>query len=408
MAAQRQHRREATAALVSELRALQDLLQVKLTQRGELKKALEALLETLAAPASPVVRSPALEPIPAAAPFAPSRALVVMTLNLQYYSSYPDDRMAAAHRLREATGGPNPPDVICVQEGVKDVDVLSAAGFELCVCAGREHLAQSVSDMVYGDAGTLRTCKEALHSALLCNQIYIRRGSGWEVEARGAERVSSDMWLAGGGGRAQGPLAMRSMAWARLRCTGTTGPAVVVMCTHLTGGRFEDQYFAQQLAQERRRQVERCARFFAEQRPRRSDDDVGILVGDFNATREYTMEGPMHGYFRAAIAQSEGVRSDARAAGMESEADLEENFKAYMTSPFMELDRLGWTFAYGKEVGITSGFGHLIDHMAASRPLQVASAEVIYLTNQKVGQTKPDTDLPLTDHNAVKAVFLIQ
>jgi len=54
---------------------------------------------------------------------------------------------------------------------------------------------------------------------------------------------------------------------------------------------------------------------------------------------------------------------------------------------------------------VTSGFGHLIDHMVMSRPLNVISAKVIFLTNQKIGNKTRDTDLPLTDHNAVKTTF---
>lgn len=42
-----------------------------------------------------------------------------------------------------------------------------------------------------------------------------------------------------------------------------------------------------------------------------------------------------------------------------------------------------------------------------SRPLKVIQAKVIYLTNQKFGNKPKDTNLPLTDHNAVKTIFRI-
>jgi len=46
--------------------------------------------------------------------------------------------------------------------------------------------------------------------------------------------------------------------------------------------------------------------------------------------------------------------------------------------------------------------------MAMNRPLQVTSTEVSYLTNQRFGGGPADTHLPLTDHNAVKSVFVIK
>jgi len=163
----------------------------------------------------------------------------------------------------------------------------------------------------------------------------------------------------------------------------------------------------QQLAQERRRQPEECVKFFKEGRPNPKDDDVGILVGDFNALDDYESNGVMHGYFMAGIAGSEGVNEDASAAGLESTEALEERFKDYMISPFVALRDLGWTFAYDKKIGVTSAFGHVIDHVATNKPLEVESAEIRYLTNQKFGNKPPDTDLVITDHNAVQVSFLI-
>lgn len=332
--------------------------------------------------------------------------LSVKTLNLQYFASYPKDEDAARLRLLEITGGDAPPDVICVQEALASKNVLRDVGFDLQVCAGARGLAQSVNDMVYGDAPTLRACDESSHAELLCNQIYTRRSSGWLVVDSGAMQISSDLQLVGGGGRAQGKLAVRSMVWVKLCRIATPVPAVYVMNTHISGGRFEDQYFVQQLANERFHQPDRVMKFFNEQRPNPEADDIGIIVGDFNATPDYMHGGPMSGYFKASITGSPGVQADADAGDVKGSA-LEECFKAYMISPFAAFKKHGWSFAYGSEVGVTSGFGHLVDHMAMSRPLQVFSAKVSYLTNQKVGNKPLDTDLPLSDHNSVKTVFLI-
>lgn len=328
--------------------------------------------------------------------------LSVMTLNLQYFASFPQDEALASQRLRELTGGV---DIICVQEGLCGVDVLKAAAFELCICAGEKGQAQSVRDMVYGDGAALGACPEGIRSKLLCNQIYIRRGSPWRVGAVGCEQISSDLCLTGGCGRAKGPLALRTMVWVRLQHHDAHRPAVYVMCVHLSGGRFEDQYFVQDLAAERHRQIERCTAFFSERRPYAEASDVGVLVGDFNATTTYTSNGTMSSYFKAGIAVSEGVAEDARIAQVQMGTELEGLFEAYMLSPFTALDHLGWTLAYGEELGVTSAFGHLIDHMALSRNLLVENAEVVYLTNQKLGNKAADTDLPLTDHNAVKIVL---
>jgi len=235
----------------------------------------------------------------------------------------------------------------------------------------------------------------------------MRRGSEWQVAERGAMQISRDLQLAGGGGRLQGKLAIRSMVYVRLRHRECPDLSAFVLCAHITGGRFEDQYFVQQLAEERKMQLQKIISFF-NQRKDPQVDDVGILVGDFNATSVYTSDGPMHGYYKAGIASTEGVKADSIAAGVESEEALEALFKAYMISPFTAISDHGWTFAYDRQqVGYTSGFGHCIDHMAMNRPLQVTSTEVSYLTNQRFSGGQ-DTHLPLTDHNAVKSVFVIK
>jgi endonuclease/exonuclease/phosphatase family metal-dependent hydrolase len=222
----------------------------------------------------------------------------------------------------------------------------------------------------------------------------------------GAKQVSSDVQLTGTAGRPQGKLAIRSMAWLKLK-KNNAKHSVYVICTHLSGGRFEDQYFAQQLSNERRLQTERALDFF-KMRQGANCNDVGILVGDFNATTEYTEDGPMHGYFKSAIASSAGVHADASAAGLKHDHEVEALFKDYMVSPFSAIKERGWNVAYSQsQVGPTSGFGHLIDHMATSHPLRVVSAEAVYFTNQKFGNKPKDTELPLTDHNAVRAIFAI-
>jgi len=382
-------RRQVVNALAEDLREMDKALRDWKAQRVELKSAVQRLIDVLPAEGQ-----------------GKTTPLVVMTLNLQYFASYPADQEQALGKLKQALGGPNPPDVICVQEGLASRDVLKDVGFELIICTGALKLAQSVREMVYSDAAALKACPEQYHDELLCNQLYLREGSEWEVEDQGAERIASNMVLDGGGSRVKGPLAIRSMCWLKLRWPGASTPAAFVMCTHITGGRFEDQYYIQQLAEERARQPEKCIDIFKKRKGAR-DDDVGILVGDFNATENYKVGGPMSGYFKFGIASSEGVKSDAEKAGLTSPEAIEDAFKVYMVSPFKAIEAQDWTFAYGEEVGISSGFGHLIDHMALSRKVPVKKAEIIFLTNQKTKDAAEDTDLVITDHNAVKVSFAI-
>ncbi len=56
--------------------------------------------------------------------------LGVMSLNLQYYASYPTDEEAAREKLMQVIHeGAMPPDVICVQEGIASKDVLASTGY---------------------------------------------------------------------------------------------------------------------------------------------------------------------------------------------------------------------------------------------------------------------------------------
>lgn len=110
----------------------------------------------------------------------------------------------------------------------------------------------------------------------------------------------------------------------------------------------------------------------------------------------------MHGYFASSIEKSEAVKQDAASNNI---ACLENSFGKYMMSPFIAIKDEGWTLAYSEgQVGATSTFGHVIDHMAVSDHRLSAQVERLIATNQRFSQTK-DTDVPITDHNAVQATF---
>lgn len=337
--------------------------------------------------------------------------LTVMTLNFQYFAQYPKQESEGLRRIQEITSqtedGP-PPDIICVQEGLATRNVLRDAGYDLLVSSSCT--AQSVREMVYEDEQALQMIDADSSKALLTNEMFMRRaGISWEVIDKGVMRISSEVELEGGNKeetrRISGKLAVRTLTWVKLKPAAAGAESCVyVLNTHITGGRFEDQFFVQQLAQERFTQTEFVIKFFQSVA---QNDDIGILVGDFNATKKYTQNGPMHGYYMSSIANSPGVQMDAQKLNIDIGSQLEERFKEYMTSPFNAIERCGWTLAYSEEdVGTTSAFGHLVDHMAVSRPDLPVRTEKFLTTNQRFSKQR-DTDVPITDHNAVKATFYV-
>lgn len=329
--------------------------------------------------------------------------LVLLTINLQYYATWPKDTCAACRRVSQLLSAEPRPDVICVQEGLEGRDVFGQHGYRKLLSSAAH--AQSLRDMVYGHEATLAAVAHESWDQLLVNELYVRDpdSSGWEVVGQGMVRTASEVSLVGGDG-VSGPLASRSAVWVQLRPKGFSsqvGPSVTILNTHLSGGRFEDQFFVQQLSEERALQVTRSLDFFEQ---RRGPLDLGILVGDFNATTEDRADGPVEGYFRSSVRSSPRVQEDALAAQFTPD-ELEAQFKTYMAAPFTALRQRGWPLAYTQDdVGATSAFGHCVDHMATSRPVRT-QAEVFKTTLQRFGGGAPDTDLPLTDHNAVKVCF---
>ena len=189
--------------------------------------------------------------------------------------------------------------IICVQEGLAGREALAEVGYrriigsddEVTDSTGRKCvLSQSIGDMVYGHQQTLKALPESEHNKLLINELYIRAaGTQWDVVESGIEQTSSDLELTGGKGtdRVSGHLAIRTVAWVHLKAKGAAPevPAVWILNTHLSGGRFEDQFYLQQLAQERYDQTGRVIDLFNR---RAGKDDFGIMVGDFNATTDYS------------------------------------------------------------------------------------------------------------------------
>jgi len=318
-----------------------------------------------------------------------------MTINVENYKSFPADEAAGARRLHEVTQLQRvQPDIICVQEGREDED--DHLG-HLCDAFGYAKLQSSAWGRLPLDP-----------SSLISNQIFVRRDCPWEVIDRGAEIISSKLLLTHQQFKGRPfHLPVRTVVWVRVKPKARSsdeGPAVAVLNTHISGGRYEDQCFLQRLAEERRRQPERVMALFQREA---GDRDVGIIVGDFNASRADVTDGPMQRYFRAAIARSPSVRADAARQGL-SEAAVEARFAEYMTAPFGVFAESGWTFAYNEEtVGPTSVYGHLVDHMAVSSCQRARTRHAERLLTCK-GTEGPAIGVPISDHNAVKCTFDLQ
>jgi len=300
--------------------------------------------------------------------------LVVMTMNLQYYASYPKDQELARRELRKIVDTKPLPDVICVQEGIQDINVLSQVGYSLLVSSSE--CAQPLHQMHYNDPDLLASTPEELVERLLVNELYVRvDGSEWEAVDTGTERTSSDVSIPTVDLQARTqmePLAVRSVVWGKLRHRRhRDGPFVYVFNTQLTGGCIEDRSSINFLEEERHLQVQRIVHFF---NGRAATDDLAVLAGDFGA--------PM----------------PAGARGK----------KEVQRSAFDALTSSAWDLAYTQaEAGPTSDCGQLIDYMAMSRHVPV-SMKVFATTNLKDGGHPPATEVPLSDHNFVKVTFSIR
>ncbi|CAJ1461111.1 unnamed protein product [Effrenium voratum] len=307
-------------------------------------------------------------------------------MNLRRYACVPRDWQALQKELRRILV--DVPDVICVQEGLEGMDILTQVGYKRI--ASSVLRAQALRDAVYGNAPDLSMVSSSFHGRLLVNELYMRDTSNWEAIDSGAAQISSDAMLDlegafGGAGQPQArntwPLATRSVVWTKLRHRARpAGPFAYVLNTQLTGGNFEDQYFAA-LAEERHQQMERLLELF-DRHLRVGEEDIGILAGSLGVHPKDA--GPQ-------------VPLDASDLGLSVE-ELRRRFQAYLGSPFQVLRSHGWKMAYQqRQVGPTSPDGLLVDHMATNREVAV-HAEVLPSASQTA----------LSDYDFVKARFSLR
>lgn len=286
-----------------------------------------------------------------------------MIFNLQYLASFPQDPNVARRRLLEITGGKRP-DVIAVQEALEGIDLLAEVGYTKLISSAVKAVA--LREALYGDENALEAVPSVAHDSLMVNELYLNADCHWEVLATGVEQISSSRMVSIGG-NTEVPLAPRSVVWVKLGL-GSEGPAVFVMNTQLSGSRIEDELLLPHLADERSGQVARVVELFQQHS---AEEDVGLLLGDFGA-----VSGPLS-------------------------VEAPEAAKA----PLVRLEALGWSLAYDQSVVPASCFlGYLSDFMVTSRKVQPLSVEAMSTANI-IGEAQ--LDAPLSDHQAVKAVFSI-
>lgn len=310
-------------------------------------------------------------------------SVVVVTMNLRRYASVPRDWQAVHRELSRILV--DAPDVICLQEGLEGMDILSQVGYKRI--ASSVLRAQALRDAVYGSAVELNTCSSSSHGRLLVNELYIKSvGSKWEAIDSGAAQISSDLILEMEGheereGCGAWPLATRCVVWTKLRhCQKPAGPFVYVLNTQLSGGRVEDPHFLV-LAEERAMQMQRLLELF-DSHLGVAEGDLGILAGSLGAHPKDI--GPV-------------LVPDASNSGFHTD-ELRKRFQDYLASPFNVLADHRWKLAYDHfQVGSTSPEGRLVDHMATNYETPV-QAEVL----------SSGSHMCLSDNDFVKAKFSVQ
>eukprot|EP00929_Paragymnodinium_shiwhaense_P013275 TRINITY_DN121137_c0_g1_i1.p1 TRINITY_DN121137_c0_g1~~TRINITY_DN121137_c0_g1_i1.p1 ORF type:complete len:859 (+),score=213.42 TRINITY_DN121137_c0_g1_i1:229-2805(+) len=232
--------------------------------------------------------------------------LVILSVNMQSHSDCPRDTQTSSQVLSQLTGMAPRPDVVCVQDGLEGMDILSSAGYRRVASSTSQ--AKPLRDMVYGSEEALITVPEGHRDRFVVNELYVRAdSSNWEVVDSGLQQISSELMLnhsesvpqagsgdrsglvamsgGGYGSRRYWPLAPRSVVWSRLRRRGRpVGPNAFVYCTRFSGGRADERLLQPaQLGEEGKRQADRTVGLFAG-RARPHPADVGVVIADLGTS----------------------------------------------------------------------------------------------------------------------------
>jgi len=339
--------------------------------------------------------------------FLDGKGLVVLSLNMEYYHKYNAAKDKAAYEKELKDKIPDV-DVLCVQEDLliwsdrfleKDKPFHD---FERIVSSmtvpdiKQNH--SMLKEMVYEDNGTMKKMaengmKEDDFSSILGNSIYLRKSTEWKLIDQKAVQISTNQTLPNGK-----PLGYRSAVCATLSHENTEKP-VQVLCTHLSGGRFEDAYMSNDLKSERANQMDKCLKL---------KDDLfdNVLMGDFNASTTRTKA--LAGYLDVLRKSQPNLSSS--------------DYYSYMMAPFTTCAASPhWNLLYKDLDGPTTAFGHVVDyfltspHMHVETPFQKPpKVERIRMVKDYMPFVKPTASQDfypdvlnesITDHNAVKVSF---
>jgi len=351
--------------------------------------------------------------------------LTVLSLNMEFYHQYQNanDKPAYEQYLKRKVASV---DVLCVQEDLwqwSDAFLKPTKPFDGFLRIVSSFEQQAAHDLLRKGNGDFLNYDENFTSTL-GNSIYVKNElldnnknnhhhGGWTVTNKKVLQISSDLVLPNGT-----ILEMRSVACATLQ--GGINKPVQIMCTHLSGGRFEDKYMEEPLMRgERARQMQHCL-------SQKDPSAYNVLVGDFNSSATRTKA--MDGYWQLLTQQTEQTKQLSFT-----------DFYSYMMAPFTSLacsnndnnNNKDWHLLYDTLDGPTSRFGHVVDYFVASSHLLgvpntikrvrmikeymervTPSADEDFLHQHNSSDTTLDSTTEvlkesITDHNGVQVTFFL-
>jgi len=291
--------------------------------------------------------------------------LTVLSLNMEFYHQYENanDKPAYEQYLKRKVVSV---DVLCVQEDLwqcSDAFLKPTKPFDGFLRIVSSFEQQAAHDLLRKENGDFLNYDESFTSTL-GNSIYVKselldnkndnnHHGGWTVIDQTVLQISSDLVLPNGT-----MLGYRCVVCARLESQGGIDKPVQILCTHLSGGRFEDKYMEEPLMRgERARQMQHCL-------GQKDPSAYNLLAGDFNSSATRTKA--MDGYWQLLTQQTEQTKQLSFT-----------DFYSYMMAPFTSLacssndknDNKDWHLLYDTLDGPTSRFGHVIDYFVVSSQL---------------------------------------
>ena len=363
-------------------------------------------------------------------------SLTILSLNMEFYHQYsklkePSEKHAYEQYLKAKIASV---DIMCLQE-----DLMSGSDEFLRPTRPFHDFRRIVASFEEQDDYDTRNKHLFLHydegfTSTLGNSIYVRKGkllressnsestdeeettnnAAWTVTAKSVVQISSESLRLPN----NTPLEYRCVVSITLVCSNMDKP-VQVLCTHLSGGRFEDRHMDETpfMNRERGRQMQRCL-------DQKDETAYNVLVGDFNASPTRTLA--MDGYFRL-------LQSEKKNLSMF-------HFYSYMMAPFTTLAAAAaaaaaasttiannhnsnstcvWQLLYDTLDGPTSRFGHVVDYFVTYPRLPVHAIKRVRMIQQYMEWVTPTADddfkdessatalcaQSITDHNGVQVTF---